>query len=110
MKDAYGQRQVWRSVDIHLLGNRRAGSYHEILVKRPSDLTRFRWLVLCVFVLSTAINYLHRQTLPTLAPLLRRAFNLSNADYGLILTAFSVTYSLSAPFAGMLIDRIGLNR
>jgi ACS family hexuronate transporter-like MFS transporter len=79
-------------------------------VNRPADVTRFRWLLLSIFVLSTAINYLDRQTLATLAPLLRREFQLSNTDYGLILTAFSVTYTVSAPFAGMLIDRIGLNR
>jgi len=72
--------------------------------------TRYRWPILGVFVLSTAINYLDRQTLATLAPLLRAEFRLSNAEYGLILTAFSVAYMLSAPFAGLLIDRFGLNR
>jgi ACS family hexuronate transporter-like MFS transporter len=79
-------------------------------VIRPADVTRFRWLVLAVFVLSTAINYLDRQTLATLAPLLRAEFRLSNTQYGLILTAFSLTYAASAPFAGMLTDRIGLTR
>ena len=79
-------------------------------MNRPPDVTRFRWLVLSIFVLSTAINYLDRQTLATVAPLLRREFRLSNTDYGLLLTAFSVAYSVSAPFMGMLIDRIGLNR
>lgn len=76
----------------------------------PADVTRFRWLVLAVFVLSTSINYLDRQTLATLAPLLRAEFHLSNTQYGLILTAFSITYAASAPFAGMLTDRIGLTR
>jgi len=79
-------------------------------VIRPAEVTRFRWLVLAVFVLSTAINYLDRQTLATLAPLLRAEFHLSNAQYGLILTAFSITYAASAPFAGMVTDRIGLSR
>ena len=77
---------------------------------RSVDAARFRWLVLAVFVLSSAINYLDRQTLATLAPVLRAEFRLSNAEYGLILTAFSITYAAAAPFAGMLIDRIGLNR
>jgi MFS transporter, ACS family, hexuronate transporter len=75
-----------------------------------SDATRFRWLLLAVFVLSSAINYLDRQALATLAPVLRAEFHLSNAQYGLVLTAFSLTYAASAPFAGMLIDRAGLNR
>ncbi|HWB98776.1 MAG TPA: MFS transporter [Bryobacteraceae bacterium] len=76
---------------------------------KPSGRPR-RWLVLGVFVLSTAINYLDRQTLATLAPLLRAEFHLSNTDYGFLLTAFSITYAISAPFAGLLIDSIGLNR
>jgi ACS family hexuronate transporter-like MFS transporter len=71
---------------------------------------RFRWLVLAVFVLSSAINYLDRQSLATLAPVVRAEFHLSNAQYGLILAAFSIAYMASAPFAGMLIDGIGLNR
>jgi ACS family hexuronate transporter-like MFS transporter len=71
---------------------------------------RFRWLVLAAFVLSTSINYLDRQALATLAPLLRAEFHLSNAQYGLILTAFSLTYAASAPLAGLCIDRVGLTR
>lgn len=70
----------------------------------------YRWVVLSVFVLATAINYLDRQTLATLAPLVRTEFHLSNAEYGLILAVFSVAYAACAPFAGMLIDGIGLNR
>ncbi len=69
-----------------------------------------RWLVLSVFVLSSTINYLDRQTLATLAPVLRAELRLSNADYGWILAAFSIPYAVCAPFAGLLIDRIGLYR
>jgi ACS family hexuronate transporter-like MFS transporter len=69
-----------------------------------------RWLVIAIFFLSSSINYLDRQSLATLAPLFRAEFHLSNADYGWILAAFSVTYAAAAPFAGLLIDRIGLNR
>jgi ACS family hexuronate transporter-like MFS transporter len=70
----------------------------------------YRWVVLSVFVLCSAINYLDRQTLATLAPLVRAEFHLSNAEYGLILAVFSIAYAACAPFAGLLIDRIGLNR
>jgi ACS family hexuronate transporter-like MFS transporter len=70
----------------------------------------YRWAALAIFVLCSAINYLDRQTLATVAPLVRAEFHLSNTGYGLILTAFSVAYAAGAPFAGMLIDRIGLNR
>jgi ACS family hexuronate transporter-like MFS transporter len=67
-------------------------------------------VVLGVFVLCSAINYLDRQTLATLAPLVRAEFHLSHAQYGLILAVFSIAYAACAPFAGMLIDRVGLNR
>ena len=77
---------------------------------RGSDYANARWVVVSVFALSTAINYLDRQTLATVAPLLQAEFRLTNEQYGLILSAFSVMYAASAVFAGMLIDRIGLNR
>src|SRR5712692_1175819 len=69
-----------------------------------------RWLIISIFFLSSSINYLDRQELATLAPLLRAEFHLSNVDYGWILSAVSITYAAAAPFAGLLIDRIGLNR
>jgi ACS family hexuronate transporter-like MFS transporter len=69
-----------------------------------------RWLVLSVFVLSSTINYLDRQTLSTLAPVLRSELRLSNAEYGWIVSAFSITYAACAPLVGLLIDRIGLYR
>ncbi len=72
-------------------------------------MTRLRWVVLGVFVLSSGLNYLDRQLLPALAPGLRDRLGLSNADYGLILAAFSITYAVSAPLAGWFIDRVGLN-
>jgi ACS family hexuronate transporter-like MFS transporter len=74
-----------------------------------SSVSRFRWCALAVFVLCTAINYLDRQTLATLAPAICAEFHLSDTQYGLILSAFSIAYALSAPLAGMLIDRVGLN-
>jgi ACS family hexuronate transporter-like MFS transporter len=71
---------------------------------------RYRWLVLTVFVLSSAINYLDRQTLAALAPVIESEFHLTRTEFGWILGVFSATYAASAPCAGMLIDRIGLNR
>ena len=74
------------------------------------EAVRLRWLVLAVFVLSSSINYLDRQTLAALAPLLQHEFQLTREQYGWILGAFSAAYAASAPMAGLLIDRIGLNR
>ncbi len=63
-----------------------------------------------VFVLSSVLNYLDRQILAALAPLLRREFSLSHRQYGWVLSAFSFSYAASAPLAGLWIDRVGLIR
>ncbi len=69
-----------------------------------------RWILILVITLSSVLNYLDRQLLPAMAPQLRGEFGLSNADYGWILSAFSLAYAFSAPVAGWLIDRVGLHR
>lgn len=69
-----------------------------------------RWVVMSVFVLSSAINYLDRQILAQLAPVLKTEFSLTNRDFGVVLSAFSLVYAAASPLAGMMIDRAGLNR
>ncbi len=69
-----------------------------------------RWLILLVVTLASVLNYLDRQILPALAATIRLEFGLSNADYGWLLSAFSIAYAISAPLAGWTIDRVGLSR
>jgi MFS transporter, ACS family, hexuronate transporter len=77
-------------------------------VTHSPDAARFRWVIIAIFVLSTAINYLDRVTFSQLAVPISNEFHLSNAQYGLIWTAFYISYTVAAPLAGMLIDSIGL--
>jgi ACS family hexuronate transporter-like MFS transporter len=74
-----------------------------------SGLQRFRWLAVSIFAISSLLNYLDRSLLPAVAPSLKAEFHLSNYEYGQILFVFSIVYSVVAPFAGMFIDRVGLN-
>jgi ACS family hexuronate transporter-like MFS transporter len=67
-----------------------------------------RWLAVGVLVLASSLNYLDRQLLAALAPELRSEFQLSNEQYGLVVSVFSIVYALAAPVAGWLLDRIGL--
>src|SRR6202049_992498 len=75
----------------------------------PVMASRLRWLVLSVFVFSTALNYLDRLLLAALAPTLKSEFHLSNTQYGGVISVFSIVYALTAPVAGWFIDRVGLN-
>ena len=56
-------------------GDQRRSGHHRV----PVTASPYRWVALSVFVLCSAINYLDRQTLATLAPLVRAEFHLSNA-------------------------------
>ncbi len=69
-----------------------------------------RWAAILVVTLSSFLNYLDRQLLPALAPTLKAEFGLTNAGYGLVLSAFSLTYAVCAPLAGWVVDRLGLVR
>jgi MFS transporter, ACS family, hexuronate transporter len=68
-----------------------------------------RWIAITVFLFSSTLNYLDRQILAAVAPALRTEFHISNADFGRIVSVFSIVYALTAPFAGWFIDTIGLN-
>jgi len=65
----------------------------------PVNARPYCWAALSIFVLSSAINYLDRQTLALWRRWCAREFHLSNVQYGLILTAFSIAYAAGAPFA-----------
>jgi len=68
-----------------------------------------RWLAICVFVLANVLNFLDRQVLAAVAPTLKQTFHLSNTQYGTLVSAFSLAYAVTTPFAGLFVDRIGLN-
>ncbi|MBI3279224.1 MAG: MFS transporter [Acidobacteria bacterium] len=69
-----------------------------------------RWVVVGVFILSSALNYLDRAVFNALAPELQKEFALSAKDFGYLISAFSAVYAFSSPLMGLLIDRLGLVR
>ena len=71
-----------------------------------------RWVAITIFVFSAVLNYLDRQVLATMVDIWRSRpeFPFTYSDYGLLLSAFSIAYALSALFIGWFIDRVGLNR
>jgi len=69
---------------------------------------RYRWVALFIFILAASLSFLDRQVLAALAPTLRAEFQLSNEEYGYVVSVFSITYALAAPLAGWFIDRVGL--
>jgi MFS transporter, ACS family, aldohexuronate transporter len=49
---------------------------------------RKRWFVLALLCAITVVNFIDRQTVSVLAPVIKHAFHLTNGDYGRIVAAF----------------------
>jgi ACS family hexuronate transporter-like MFS transporter len=71
---------------------------------------RLRWLAFSVFVVSSTLNYLDRQLLATLAPLIMAELAFNQTDFGFLISAFSIAYAASSLIVGWFLDRVGVNR
>jgi len=61
----------------------------------------FTWLLVFLLLGSTTINFIDRQSLSVLAPVLREEFRLSNSDYARILNAFMIAYTIMYGVGGV---------
>jgi MFS family permease len=65
------------------------------------------WLVL-MLTAAMFINYADRGSLSLAAPLLKDRYGLSNAQIGLLLSAFFWSYAVAQPFAGAIAQRFSV--
>jgi ACS family hexuronate transporter-like MFS transporter len=73
----------------------------------PRPLRALRWYIGALLFLSTVINYIDRQTLSVLAPVLKEQFRWTNSDFALVVIAFRVAYSVGQTASGRFLDRVG---
>src|SRR6266852_8403171 len=66
-----------------------------------------RWVMIALVFGATVINYLDRQTLSVVAPVLLDQFHMSNRAYSRIIFAFMLAYTIMNGVSGPLIDRLG---
>jgi len=67
-----------------------------------------RWWVLTLLFAITVINFVDRQALSVLAPIIRDTFHLSNTQYGTIVSWFQFGMVVGEFPMGLLMDRIGV--
>ncbi len=67
-----------------------------------------RWQVIAFFVFGTILNYLARNALGVLAPVLQTRLHLTSAGYSYIVGGFQIAYTVMLPLCGLLLDRVGL--
>ncbi len=68
---------------------------------------RLRWHIAGLFFAATVINYVDRQALSILAPVLTKELRLSPIQYSNILQAFLYAYTFMYLVSGVLVDRWG---
>ncbi len=70
--------------------------------------TRFRWFICTLLFLATTINYIDRQILALLKPMLDETLHWTNEQYGQVNSAFQASYAVSYVFFGWFVDRVGV--
>nr|WP_245877869.1 MFS transporter [Spirosoma fluviale] len=69
--------------------------------------SNYRWVIVALLFFATTINYLDRQVISLLKPILEKEFSWTESDYGNIVTVFTFFYGATTLLAGYLIDRVG---
>jgi MFS transporter, ACS family, hexuronate transporter len=97
----------------------------ELLAEPPA--LRGRWTICAMLFVATSINYMDRQVIGILKPVLsqstlhlvplihgwptvEQSISLSEVQYGNIIAAFQIAYALGVVFAGRMIDRVGCRK
>jgi len=75
-----------------------------------SKLPKGAWLVVALLFLIGALNYLDRIMITTMRSSIVDAMPMSDAQFGLLTSAFLWTYGLLSPFAGFLADKFNRSR
>lgn len=77
--------------------------------KPPTATTtgNYRWLIVVLLFFATTINYLDRQIIGLLKPLLEVEFNWTETDFARIVIAFTAAYAVGLLALGWFVDKVG---
>jgi ACS family hexuronate transporter-like MFS transporter len=67
----------------------------------------FRWIIVALLFLATTINYVDRQIIGLLKPILEKEFEWTESDFAMMIVAFTGAYAVGLLTFGWLIDRVG---
>ena len=68
---------------------------------------RWRWYICGLLFYATTVNYMDRQVLGLLKPVISDELHWSESDYGSVVFGFQLAYALVMPIAGRIIDWLG---
>ncbi len=76
-------------------------------VETQVEYKSYRWRVCALLFFATTINYLDRQVLGLLKPVLEGQFGWTETQYSHVVMVFMICYAIGLLLAGRLIDRLG---
>lgn len=71
---------------------------------------RYRWSICALLFCVITINYVDRQVIGVLKPLIESDMGWSEVDYGNIVTAFQASYGIGMVLVGRWLDRVGTRK
>jgi ACS family hexuronate transporter-like MFS transporter len=78
-----------------------------MMIEQTTKMTNYRWTVCALIFFATTINYIDRQVIGLLKPVLEQEFSWTESDYARIVMAFSAAYAVGLLLFGRIVDRIG---
>jgi ACS family hexuronate transporter-like MFS transporter len=80
----------------------------EFQAPQSSKMGSIRWRICALLFFANTINYMDRQVLGVLAPLLQVKIGWNEIQYGYIVVAFQTAYATGLLIAGWVIDAVGV--
>src|SRR5699024_1052853 len=66
-----------------------------------------RWILVAIIFFAIIFNYIDRQLVSILKPVLKDAFDMDDSGYALLVNVFTICYAIMYPISGWLVDRFG---
>ncbi len=71
---------------------------------------RRRWFIVAIIFLAIVFNYMDRQIVSILKPVLKEEFDMDDSGYAMVVNIFTFCYAIMYPVSGWLVDKIGVKR
>lgn len=71
---------------------------------------RRRWFIVSIIFVTIVFNYVDRQMVSILKPLLKKEFTLDDGGYAFIVNIFTICYAIMYPVSGWLVDKFGAGK
>ncbi len=80
------------------------------MMERKAIIGNFRWVICGLLFFATTINYIDRQVISILKPMIVHWPGWSELEYGRVISFFQLAYAAMMIVAGAVIDRIGIRK